>query len=140
MIRLIKIFVKRTWFIILPFLAYVLVSLLWIDKYTNCLFKMVCGLPCPTCGMTRAFLAILTFNFETSFYYHPLWILVIVALLVLFLEPIKFVKKWFCNKYVLSLFLLTFFITYIIRMILYFPNEPLSYESRNLISILLEAI
>ena len=37
-----------------------------------CLFNMVTGLPCMTCGMTRAFHSISMGNFKEAINYHPL--------------------------------------------------------------------
>ena len=39
-----------------------------------CPFREIFGFPSPTCGMTRAFISLLEFDFRESFYYHPLLI------------------------------------------------------------------
>ena len=44
-----------------------------------CPIKFVTGISCPGCGMSRAYLSVLTFDFKAAFYYHPLWIAVIPA-------------------------------------------------------------
>ena len=36
-------------------------------------FTILFGIPCPFCGMTRAFLCLLSGDLTTAFYYHPLW-------------------------------------------------------------------
>ena len=38
-----------------------------------CLIVFLTGCPCPGCGMTRALIQALCFNFERAFYFHPLW-------------------------------------------------------------------
>jgi hypothetical protein len=48
-----------------------------------CPFKVVTGLPCPGCGMTRAAIALLHGDPGASFYYHPLGIpLVLTAVAI----------------------------------------------------------
>ncbi len=49
----------------------------------TCPIKFVIGVSCPGCGMTRACLSALRFDFADAFYYHPLWIGLIPASLVL---------------------------------------------------------
>ncbi len=37
-----------------------------------CLFRALTGVPCPGCGLTRAFAALASFDFEAAFAWHPL--------------------------------------------------------------------
>lgn len=39
----------------------------------GCVFRTVTGIPCPGCGMTRAWLAALRFDFAAALAYHPLF-------------------------------------------------------------------
>lgn len=42
----------------------------------GCVFKLVTGLSCPGCGMTRAWLAALRLDFPAALAYHPLfWVI-----------------------------------------------------------------
>lgn len=51
----------------------------------TCPIKEIAGISCPGCGMTRACISALRFDFKAAFSYHPLWIcLVPFALLLLF--------------------------------------------------------
>ena len=50
------------------------------------------GIPCPFCGMTRAFLCVLKGDLIEAFYFHPLWPLVIVAGIIFILVKIKVLK------------------------------------------------
>lgn len=77
----------------------------------RCPFKLVFGINCPGCGMTRAFFAALQLDFKTAFQYHPLfWLFGIETAYVIFYEQLS--KFIFRNKKVelaigiLSLFLL----------------------------------
>ena len=51
--------------------------------HVPCLFKTLFNIPCPGCGMTRAFLEIFKFNFSKAFYYNilsiPLFIFLIYS-------------------------------------------------------------
>lgn len=51
------------------------VSLFYI--FCHCPFKWFFGIPCPGCGMLRAFFALLRLDFSDAFYYHPLVFLMI---------------------------------------------------------------
>ncbi len=134
--KLFKQQIKIFWPFILVCSIYVLISLLWIDEYTNCLFKMVTGFPCPGCGLTRAFLSILHFDFKASFFYNPSWPVVILIVLVIFFSPTKLGKTLMHSKIFWAFSIGIIFGLYIYRMINIFPNYPLNYEPRNLINIL----
>lgn len=49
-----------------------IVALAWYQGYLLCPVAFLTGYPCPSCGMTRAFSAILSGNFRAAFTYHPL--------------------------------------------------------------------
>lgn len=55
-----------------------------------CPIKLVTGISCPGCGMTRAYVSLLRLDPRAAFSYHPLWPLLPVLLLVL---PILRKKK-----------------------------------------------
>jgi hypothetical protein len=48
-----------------------------------CPFKLMTGLPCPGCGMTRSVVALLHGDITTSTYYHPLGAPLVLAALAL---------------------------------------------------------
>ncbi len=39
----------------------------------GCPMRLLTGLPCPGCGMTRAWLSVLRLDFAAAFAFHPLW-------------------------------------------------------------------
>ena len=48
----------------------------WLALYLldiGCVFRLMTGIPCPGCGMTRAWLAALRLDFAAAFAYHPLF-------------------------------------------------------------------
>ncbi|MBQ4049817.1 MAG: DUF2752 domain-containing protein [Clostridia bacterium] len=65
--------------VVLVFVAYY--ALLYLLDAT-CLIREITSHPCPTCGMTRAFLSLLRFDLEGYFYYNPATIACVVAILL----------------------------------------------------------
>ncbi|MDO4689963.1 MAG: DUF2752 domain-containing protein [Fusobacterium sp.] len=116
---------KRKYFIII-FLAIGLASILYYKKFGGsiCLFYNFYGVPCLSCGMTRAYVQLMEFNLKGAFYFHPLfWT---VPFIVIFLI---FDKK----KYLYLLFTV-FILVWLLRMYLYFPiREPFNFNHNALI-------
>ncbi len=76
-------------------ITYALIALaiiILILSFYRCPLYFFLGIPCPFCGMTRAFLCVLNGEFMESFYFHPLWPLVIVAGIIFILVKIKILK------------------------------------------------
>lgn len=99
-----------------------------------CFSVILFGIPCPTCGITRASKLAITGHFKESFQMHPLLILVILGFV---LYPIikKLLKNYllFIKLYVI-ITLIIFVVYYIYRMRVYFPyTEPMLYRSDNLV-------
>lgn len=47
----------------------------------GCIFKAVFHVPCPVCGMTRAYLSLLKLDFKSAMYYNPaFWLFPIICL------------------------------------------------------------
>lgn len=118
--------VKET---IIVFLLIGIISLLFglIFKRSACLFLNITGVPCPACGMTRAYVALFRGDLSQAFYYHPLFLMPII-IIVISHNKIMANKKLF-NGLVISLIIILL-IVYIIRLILLFPEkEPLTFFS-----------
>lgn len=59
-------------------------------SFIKCPYRLFFGISCPGCGMTRAWLSALMLDFEAAWYYHPLfWLVPIVVLLIIFREKIN---------------------------------------------------
>lgn len=54
----------------------------------GCVFKLVTGLSCPGCGMTRAWLSAFRLDFSAAFAYHPLFWVVPFAIVVACVEEL----------------------------------------------------
>lgn len=70
----------------------------WLQPYvehapTMCLFHVVTGKPCPTCGMTRATCALVHGEWTKAVKYHPLvvpfWMALIAMLWAYFVLPLS---------------------------------------------------
>ena len=61
----------------------------WLALYLldiGCIFRLMTGIPCPGCGMTRAWLAALRLDFAAAFAYHPLFWVVPIAFVLAFVR------------------------------------------------------
>ena len=54
-------------------LVTVAVCLILFGLLVGCPIRLLTGVSCPGCGMTRAWRSVLTLNFPAAFHYHPLW-------------------------------------------------------------------
>lgn len=124
--KMLKPFIPLT----LAFIAYVI--LLFISgNETICFFKVYTGLPCPGCGMTRAFLSVSRGNFQEAFFWHPLWIWVLIGPIVY-----GFIPKWsksaeLHRKWLITITLITLLMIYMIRMVLMFPHTaPMDFNEK----------
>ena len=104
-----------------------------------CISRILTGMPCPGCGLTRAFQLAATGHFAEATRMHPLWIFLVIAVPVALLErylklPIKIserIKKG--NQVILFVVLISFLIFYVYRMSYEFPNHPpMMYDHQNL--------
>ncbi|MBR5322546.1 MAG: DUF2752 domain-containing protein [Clostridia bacterium] len=60
----------------------------------KCIFKNFFKIPCPSCGITRAWICVLNFNIEKAFEFNPVfWMAPILFILILF-EGKIIIKKW----------------------------------------------
>lgn len=76
-----------------------------------CVFRHFLGLYCPGCGMTRAILSVIHFDFISAFYYNPLVIaLPYVAVYILFDLKSK------VHKYILVAIGILFLLNWVIRL------------------------
>ena len=114
-------------FLLFLFIGSVSLLFSFIFKRSSCLFLNITGIPCPSCGMTRAYIALFRGNLSQAFHYHPLFLIPIVVILIT-MDKIRTNKKLFSG---LIIFLITLLlIVYVLRLILYFPKkEPLVFFS-----------
>lgn len=74
------------------FLLLTIIGILILIGFLRCPLRYFFGIPCPFCGMTRAFLSVLQGNFYAAFYYHPLWPVVAIGLVFCTLYNLKIIQ------------------------------------------------
>lgn len=81
---------KKTTILVFSLIFFFL--LLSVFGIKNCIIRFVFGLCCPACGITRAIINALQFNFSKSFYYHLFWPVVVMGFMVYILIEFKILK------------------------------------------------
>lgn len=96
-----------------------------------CIFYQLFGIPCPSCGMTRAYLHFLQGDLAEAFHFHPLFPLVPLLLL-------SYLKNW--QKLLVGIGIL-FIALWVLRMTIYFPHtEPMNYNNQSLAALIIHWI
>jgi len=104
-------------------------GVVFIWSLIGCPFRFLFGIPCPGCGMTRAYGSLFTGNVRDAFRMHPLFIPLPAMLGLYVLNPPFLRKKW-VNRTFLAVLLVMAFGTYAARMLVFFPDtEPMIYNS-----------
>ena len=88
------------------------------------LIRGVIGVPCPSCGMSRAITEVINGDIIKAFKFHPLFWLPFVVMFFLILK-----RKYF--KFILIIAITLLMTVYILRMSFLFPNvEPMKYNEK----------
>ena len=89
-----------------------------------CLIRGLTGVPCPSCGMSRAIISVINGDIINAFKFHPLFWLPFVVLLLIVL------KRTFFKQILISAIILIMLV-YILRMTMLFPHiEPMQYNEK----------
>ena len=97
-----------------------------------CLIRGLTGVPCPSCGMSRAIISVINGAIINAFKFHPLFWLPFVVLLLIVL------KRRFFKQILISAIILIMLV-YILRMTMLFPNiEPMQYNERSILNQIIE--
>lgn len=131
-------FISKYYILIILFGLYILLT--YIFKIPNCIVKLICGFPCPGCGLTRAGFAFLKFDFALAFQFNPLiFLLPFVFIVIIYKEYSLFNKIYRAKLFWVSLVILAIGI-YIYRMIVVYPDVPMNYNPTNLIEFILQIV
>ena len=99
-----------------------LMILLRIAGGSGCLVKNLFGIPCPTCGMTRAWLHFFRGDFTGAFMFHPLFLLpAIIAGLFVFIPRMRHHRRSAVLWIPVAMLIVS---VYAGRMYFYFPHMP----------------
>lgn len=89
-----------------------------------CPLRAVTGVPCPGCGLTRAWLAALRLDFPAAFQAHPLFLLAPALVLLALVKGGRiFPSRWANRIFWLGMAAL-FLGCYLWRMLTLFPDTP----------------
>ena len=106
--------IKEKIIITLAFCTYI--GVLWILQ-APCIIKLITGIPCPGCYITRGVLAALRLDFVTAWNYHPMfWSIPVLYLYYLF--DGKLFKNRFLNSGLIAVIIIGFFANWVIRLFL----------------------
>lgn len=97
-----------------------------------CLIRGLTGIPCPSCGMSRAITAAINGDIINAFKFHPLfWLPFILFVLIVFKR--KLFKQIIIGAIILIM------IVYIFRMLMFFPDiEPMKYNEKSILKQVIE--
>ena len=119
---------KNKILILFLYIGLILIFLLYINNYIPCIFKKVFNIPCPACGITRAFKSILNLKIIESFSYNILAFPIIIILGIILISTIidiiynkkyldKIINKIINNYHLIIILLLLSWIINIYRNI-----------------------
>ena len=115
-------------------LFYVVIFLIRKIFSTVCYFRILFGIPCPACGISRAFSLILKGHFILAFKMHPMIYFVIFWCLLFIIQ------RYFNNnlssifKFYTIICIILFIVIYVYRMVIMYPNVyPMIYNNNNLL-------
>lgn len=100
----------------------------------RCPFRLMTGLSCPGCGMTRALRALCSGDILTSFYWHPMCIpLLITAAAV---SGLYFRKAWRSIRILMWTLAGMMIVCWIYRLLFVFPGTPLEWTPHSAAGLL----
>ncbi|MCR5702826.1 MAG: DUF2752 domain-containing protein [Lachnospiraceae bacterium] len=98
-----------------------------------CPFRLVTGIPCPGCGLTRAGLSLIKLDFGKVLYYNVM--IIPIAIYIIYAVVCRYVlgtKVRFATV-ILIILAVALLVLYFYRMVRFFPNhKPMEYVGRNL--------
>ena len=125
-------FIKKNYIIIIFLIIYFIITNLIF--HNSCLLKLIIGLPCPACGITRAWANFIMFDFDKAFFYHPLFLIVIpISIIILYKEDFKITKRLYNSKLFWIILIILIINVYIYRFITIYPNAPFDINQNSLL-------
>ena len=120
-------------------LAVGLVAAFWamlsLATSSACVVKALIGVPCPGCGMTRAWLAAFHGEFGEAFRCHPLFPLAAIIGVCLIGKDVPVIKRVSSCQWFWGLALTLLLAVYAFRMLRYFPRTPpMEYHAQSVLA------
>ncbi len=109
---------KKLWCKLLFLLVYGGILILWATKSWPCIIRTVTKLPCPGCGLTRAYLALFRLNLQAAFFFHPMFWSIPLLVLFFLMDGQLFRSQW-KNTLLNTVLLGGFAVCYAIRLVVY---------------------
>lgn len=133
-LRILKEFILKYYMMIIIVCIYIILSIIF--KFTSCISKLLIGIPCPGCGITRAFLCLIKLDIKGAIYYNPLIFIVPIIIWILIFKERPIINKIYKSRLFWILLFCLIFIVYILRFIYIFPNSPMEHFDNNLLEYL----
>ena len=128
-----------------PFIGIMVVFLITVNFIAGkiCAARMIFGIPCPGCGLTRAFGLVFQGRIREAVSMHFFWIPISV-MLVIFLFDRYFISNVGVSSKIMLILKACVIITislsivyYVYRMVIFFPDKsPMIYDPDNIINII----
>ncbi|MCL2499329.1 MAG: DUF2752 domain-containing protein [Defluviitaleaceae bacterium] len=101
-----------------------------------CVFYWGVGVPCPACGLTRAFINAVRLDFGQAFAYHPLFIIVPILPLIASGSTKPKVQN---TLWIIAIVLII--AVWVVRMALFFPDTlPMVFNWQSLLGRVLQTV
>lgn len=97
------------------------ILLFWVAMDWPCLIRHFTGIPCASCGLSRAWLAVLRLDLRAALSFHPMfWAVPVLGVYLLrWGKPLFPVEKW-----VYGLTLTVYILCYIFRLVAWANGQP----------------
>ncbi len=89
-----------------------------------CYFKATLGIPCPGCGLTRAFFSLFKGDPASAFFYHPLFLMAPLVAAVVIFKDFTGLNRLYRSGWFWWGLVALFLAQWAVRMALYFPHRP----------------
>ena len=97
--------------------------ILIVSFFIGCPIRKIFGIPCPCCGISRAYLSAFKFDFKSAFSYHPLFIIFPFALFfILHKDVFDFHISKKLQNVILILIAFIFIAVYLLRLFILHDN------------------
>ena len=107
-------------------LLYAGINYLILGKAQLCIWRAICGFPCPGCGLTHAGIYLLSGNIRESLRWHPLLVPTVLTLGITSIPHgwCKWADRFKNMKTVFIVLLVLSFLLFLGRIIFLYPQSP----------------